>query len=168
MSDAQTTTAKPKQVKKRFGILLGVSLALNLLFVGAIVGAFAKGGGKRGGPPDLRAVSAPYVAAFDRQAKREMRNDMRAQLPTRKAVEAANKANYEAFLETVRTEPFDAARASQIMESQFERGAKFQSVGRQVAIKRISEMSPQERNVYADRLQERIENRKKRGKRKER
>ena len=160
--------AKPARPKKRFRIMLGVSLALNLLFVGAIVGAIATGGGKRGGPPDLRAVAAPYVAAFDLSTKRAMRKDMRAQLPTRKEAKAANKADYEAFLETVRTEPFDAVRAAAIMEKQFMRGAQFQSTGRKVAIERISNMSVEERKAYAERLQGWLEHRKKHGKRKER
>ena len=170
MSDTNNSAKAPKAggTSKRFRLLLGASLALNLLFVGAFVGAYAKSGGARSGPPNLRSVADPYVSAFDQRAKRAMRTDMRAQLPDRKQAMAANRADYEAFLQIVRQEPFDAARASEIMETQFERGGQFQRVGRKLSIERISQMSPEERKAYADRLQERLENPKKRKKRKER
>ncbi len=159
------TQNKPK---RRFRILLGVSLALNLLVIGAAVGAIAKGPSSRGGPPALREVSAPYVGAFERDQKRSMRREMRAQLPERRVARAANKADYIAFLEVVRADTFDAQRASEIMETQFERAGQFQKVGRELSIKRLSEMSDSERKAYADRFEEQLENPKKREKRKER
>ena len=87
MSDPKMN-ATPTKPKKRFRILLGVSLALNLLVVGAVVGALAKGSSNRGGPPGTREVSSPYVSAFDREDKRGMRKDMQARLPDRKEARA--------------------------------------------------------------------------------
>lgn len=169
MSDPKITPkdAAPKP-KRRFRILLGVSLALNLLVIGAVVGAISKGPHSRGGPPGLREVSAPYVGAFERDQKREMRRDMRAQLPDRSVARTANEADYQTFLELVRADTFDAVRANEIIEKQLERAGQFQRVGRELSIKRLNEMSDADRRAYADRLEQRLEGRKKYGKRKER
>jgi hypothetical protein len=97
-----------------------------------------------------------------------MRRDMRARLPTRGVSIAANEADYVAFLEVVRAEEFDAARAREIMETQLGRARAFQKLGRELSIERIGKMSFEGRSAYADRLQERLEGRKKRRPRKER
>lgn len=172
MSEQDKTQAprenEARKPGRKFRIVLGVSLALNLLVIGAVVGVIAKGPSSRGGPPGLREISAPYVGAFDRQAKREMRGEMRKKLPPRSDSIAANKADYAAFLDVVRAPVFDAQRALQIMESQLARAGELQKVGRDLAIDRISEMSLEQREAYAARLEEWLENRKGRKSRKER
>ncbi len=169
MSDPNVTAPKRAKPKKRFRILLGVSLALNLLVIGAVVGAIAKGPFSGGGSsPGMRSAALPYVAAFERQDKRAMQREMRSRFPDRKAASAAHRAAYSAFMEVLRAETFDAARASEIMQEQFERAQSFQKVGRDVSIERLSQMSAAERAAYADRLQAHLDSAKKRGKRKER
>ncbi|OJI92559.1 heavy-metal resistance protein [Planktotalea frisia] len=168
MSDPKIEASKPAKPSKRFRILLGVSLALNLLVVGAVVGAIAKGGSSNRGPSGMRDAALPYVGAFERDDKRAMQQQMRARLPKRKDIRAALDKGYREFVEVVRAEPFDAAKAAKIMEEQFERAGQFQKVGREVSIERISEMSVEKRAAYADRLEYRLDNPRKHGKRKER
>ena len=164
MSDPKlsNSSGQPAKPRRRFRVLFGLSLALNLLVLGAIAGAFLMGPGARtgkAGPPGLREISAPYVRAFDHSTKREMRREMRALLPDRGEAIAANKADYAAFLEVVRADTFDAQRAASIMEEQLARAGRFQKVGREVAIERIGVMSLEERRAYADRLQEWLDHR---------
>ena len=116
----------------------------------------------------MRDAALPYVGAFERDDKRAMQQQMRARLPKRKDMRAALGKGYREFVEVVRAEPFDAAKAAKIMEEQFERAGQFQKVGREVSIERISEMSVEKRAAYADRLEYRLDNPRKHGKRKER
>jgi hypothetical protein len=68
----------------------------------------------------------------------------------------------------LRAETFDAAAASSVMSAQFERAQRLQTIGRELSIQRISDMSVEKRAAYADRLEYRLDNPKKRGKRKDR
>ncbi|WP_293450824.1 periplasmic heavy metal sensor [Planktotalea sp.] len=172
MSDPKIddAVAKPAKPKKRFRILLGVSLALNLLVVGAVVGAMVKGPSSsgRGGPPGTREVSAPYVGAFDHATKRALRDEMRARLPDRRDAQAANRADYEAFVGVLRADTFDKEAAAGIIDTQFQRSGQFQRVGRALSIEKIDQMSLSERMAYADRLQKRLDDPKKRKRKKDR
>ncbi|MGB7317813.1 MAG: periplasmic heavy metal sensor [Planktotalea sp.] len=172
MSDPKQTQAGdgsvPAKPRRRFRILLGVSLALNLLVLGAVVGAIAKGPRSHGTPPGLREISAPYVGAFDRETKRDMRQSMRARLPDRSSAIKANKADYARFVALVRADTFDAASASEIMEGQLARAGNVQKLGREMAIERISAMSREDRMAYAERLEGWLEHKKERRSKKER
>ncbi|EDZ41133.1 MAG: periplasmic heavy metal sensor [Rhodobacteraceae bacterium] len=168
MSDDPNKVVTPAKLKKRFRILLGVSLALNLMVIGAVVGVISKGPGRQGGGPGMRETAFPYVGAFDRADKRAMRQEMRARLSYRSEARAAHQASYRAFLELLRAETFDAAAASSVMSAQFERAQRLQTIGRELSIQRISDMSVEKRAAYADRLEYRLDNPKKRGKRKDR
>lgn len=172
MSDPKQTHAgtggKPPKPSRRFRILLGVSLALNLLVIGAVVGALIDGPRTRKGPPGLREVSAPYVGAFDRDTKRAMRGEMRKRLPDRSESVAVNKAAYASFVVLVRADSFDAVGAREIMEGQLSRIGTFQEVGRDLALEKISAMSVEERNAYADRLEGWLEHKKERRTKKDR
>jgi len=168
MSDPKKQPNKPPKPSKRFRILLGLSLALNLLVVGAVVGVIVKGSPSNRGPSGVRETALPYVGAFELEDKRAMRQEMRARLPKRQETRAAMDAGYREFVEVVRSEPFDSTRATKVMEDQFERAGQFQRVGREVSIERISEMSPEKRAAYADRLEYRLDNPRKRKTRKER
>lgn len=168
MSDELNKVVTPAKPKKRVRILLGVSLALNLLVIGAVVGAISKGPGRQGGGPGMREAALPYVGAFDRSDKRAMRQEMKARLPDRSEARAAHQTSYRAFLELLRAETFDVAAASSVMSAQFERAQRFQTIGRELSIQRISDMSAEKRAAYADRLEYRLDNPKKRGKRKDR
>lgn len=152
----------PARPKRWVRILLGFSLALNLLVIGAIAGLAIKGPPGRSGPPSMREISAPYVSSFSFDAKRNMRKHMRSKLPERSVAIARNRADYAAFLEVVRAESFDAVKATAILEGQLNRAAQMQLLGRDLAIAQIESMTLDERKAYADRVEEALERRNKR------
>ncbi|MEP5153724.1 periplasmic heavy metal sensor [Planktotalea sp.] len=161
----KTPVETPKtKVPRRFRILLGVSLALNLLVIGAVIGAISNGPRDRNGPPTARSISTPYVAAFEGATKREMRKEMRTRLEGFKSAKAAEKTDYLAFIEIVRAEDFDAMQAEAIMKGQLERAGAVQDVGRAIAIEKLNAMSFEGRIAYADRLEDALERREKRRK----
>lgn len=153
---APTPAPAPQKPRRALRWLLIASLGLNLLIMGAVVGAIVSGGPKRGGPPGERMISAPYVDAFDREDKRAMRQVMRAQLPPRREMIAQNMADYRAFLAELRADSFDQTAALAIMERQLARASETVKLGRALSIERLGAMSAEDRRAYADRLEERI------------
>lgn len=144
-----TASTKPHRAMRW---ALFVSLALNLLIVGVVAGTVLSGGPKRGMPPGERSVGAPYIKAFERSDRRAMRQEMRELLPDRRQQRAATKADFAQFSNLLRADEFDAAAARSLMEAQMARTADVLELGRDITISRISDMTPDARRAYADRL----------------
>lgn len=157
--------AKPK---RWWRVVFGLSLALNLLVIGAVASFVLQGPKSRGGPPGPRDVSAPYVITLERADKRALRRDMRARLPARDEARAAHAADYAAFAELLRAEEFDASAATALIDGQMQRAARAQTLGRTLMLERIADMSQSARSAYADRLESWLKNRKARPDRRER
>lgn len=135
--------------------VLVISLGLNLLVIGAVGSAFLF----RDGPPrhareGERAIAAPYIGAFERADKREMRREMRKRLAGHKQTRAANAKDYAEFLSVLRADPYDDKEAKRILERQMARTLDIQKVGREIALQRIGAMTAQERAAYALRVEE--------------
>lgn len=158
MTDSNIPPKAPASAKpsRKMRWVLVASLGLNLLIVGAIAGAVLSGGPRRGLPPSQQSIAMPYVTAFERADKRAMRDEMRGMLPPRKEIIAQNGADYRAFLAELRKEPFDREAAQQVMERQMSRIGRSMEIGRALALDRMEQMSADERAAYADRLEERI------------
>lgn len=157
MSDANQTPQQPeggaKPSRLRRSLLIG-SLALNLLVITAIATAVISGGPHRSGPPRERDLSAPYIGAFTISDKRAIRKQMRGQLQSREEMKAQIRADYEAFLAIVRTEPFDADAAVAAIERQMARSGDVQRLGRRISVERIGQMDAAGREAYAQRFEE--------------
>jgi uncharacterized membrane protein len=136
--------------------LLGISLALNLAIVAALAGAAWRH--KSGGHNPARAAhgAAIYMQALPREARRAMRAQMRG----------ANRMQMDAteMLTALREDPFDPSAAEGVLEAQRDAGLVRQTDASQLWLERIIAMSSNERNAYADRLQELSERRKARRK----
>ncbi len=144
------TPAAPRRMK----IALVASLALNLLFLGAIGGAMLNGGPDRrgGGPRELGfgpftealppADRAALAQAFFRESggPREMRREMRERL--------------EQMVLALRTEPLDTAALQSAFDAMRERTGRQLDAGQRLLIERLEAMTPEERARFADRLAE--------------
>lgn len=142
--------------------VLGLSLALNLLIVGAIGGTIwrfnAKDGGDRRGHIEALASGVPYVRALPRDARRalgrKLRRD-RADLPQR----SERRALYQQMIDTLRQEPFDADAASEILATQAETAQTVQARAQSGWLEIVTEMNPEERAEVAERLEEGLKKR---------
>ncbi len=142
----------PRGVK----IVLGLSLALNLLILGAIGGAFLGGrpeGGLRDRAETVRLLGlAPLAYALERDdrvavvqsagANREMMQRQRRQF-----VEAAR-----GFAQSVRGDPFDRAAAEAALMGQRGVVLELQERGNGALLDRLATMSPAARDAFADNL----------------
>jgi uncharacterized membrane protein len=148
---------QPK-LKRRLKIVLAVSLALNLLFIGLMAGAFYRHGGKDAAPaPSLRSYATPYVRALPRAQRAALNKALRAEniLPNK----AQRRAFYQDVLAALRADTFDPASITAAMAAQREAVTGAQAGAQMVWLTLVSEMTAAERSAYADALEERLKRR---------
>lgn len=145
---------KPRMAR-RLKIVLGLSLALNLLFVGLIAGAAYRHGGK-GGPAgaSLQGYAAPYMRALPREKRRAFRHAMQQgdALPDR----AVRRGFYTDVLAGLRADRFDAGAVAAAMTRQREVVVGVQEAAQAAWVTLVSQMSRAERLAYAEALEERL------------
>lgn len=148
----------PSGPSRRWRWLLGVSLALNLLIIGAVGGAILRPGGPvRGGDIDrseMRGFGAPYVRELPRATQRKLFRALRqqGQWPSR----ADRRAAYEEMIEALRAQPFDPSRPEKLLNAQAETVAVAQRTIQAAWLRHLTEMSNTQRAAYADRLEQRL------------
>ena len=154
MMDEQVT---PPRKSRRLQWVLGVSLALNLVFIGLFAGAAMrhigdKGGAKlRGG--SVHAMGLPLARSLPPEARRSLFRQMRSEgsgLPSRKE----RRAQSALMLNALRADPFDPAAVTAIFEATSVMTEQVQSTAQQKWLSLVSEMSAAERLAVADRLEE--------------
>ena len=144
-----------KKFKKRrwLPILLGVSLALNLLVVGVIVGTVLR---FRGGDGMRHAPS--FGPALYRALPEEDRKALRARLRhDHEEGSRKRQEDFKALANALRAVPFDSGAVETLIDEQAEARAAGHMALNQAWLDRVSRMTDAERADYADRLEEVIE-----------
>lgn len=138
-------------------ILLIVSLALNLLVIGLMIGAALR----FGGPDSVRHPPRSLGSALYRALPDDMRKEMRQH--SRSGHEARRRDGFrdvDAIVGAMRAVPFDGDRLRDLMNRQLEDREKFHRSVQDTWFQRISSMTDTERTAYADRLEEVVRHRK--------
>lgn len=136
-------------------IVLVLSLALNLLVAGALVGRYASHGGafdRHQGR--YEPIGGPLTGALSQEDRREITRQMRDMRHDKIPDKAARRAVYEALLADLRAEPLDSAAIADHMARQRDLLAERLAVGQALLLDRIERMSAVERAAFADRLAE--------------
>lgn len=131
-------------------VALAVSLTLNLLVVGLVVGAAMRFGGPDGGhkpPPSMGAALYRELPRDDRKAVRAAMKSAHGQRKSDRATEAQRLGD------ALRAQPFDAAAVQAVMAVQAQARADWQGGVQQAWLARVAAMSDAERIDYANRLQ---------------
>ncbi|MEM9756769.1 MAG: periplasmic heavy metal sensor [Pseudomonadota bacterium] len=150
------TEPAPPKPGRGLRIALIVSLALNLLIVGAIAGLVLNAGGRRpgGDNPGFRAIGlGPVLPALPREDRRalfhrlgESRADLaRQSRPLGDAMVS--------FVEALRAEPFDRDAAAMALDAQRRHGAALQEQGHEILLDQLDAMTAEARAEMADRLE---------------
>lgn len=153
---------KPQKTSRKMRWLLGISLALNLLVIGAVVGSSLSGGPGR---PDRGARAAEgaigvYGRALNKSERREvglaLRSGSRGVGP---ALRSELRALVQEAVAVLRADPYVAAAFQDVLSRQ-QALIKSRADDAQTALTDyVSQMTPQERSAYADRLSEVLERR---------
>ena len=136
-------------------IVLVVSLALNLLVVGMVAGAWLRhdrsDAVRHGSLRDLGY--GPFGEALSVEDRRDLARDLTGKARDLQANRSRIRQEFQAMLDALRTSPFDAETFEAVTTRQQERLAERQAIGRRVLLDRIEAMTDAERSVYADRLE---------------
>ncbi|MGJ8627512.1 MAG: periplasmic heavy metal sensor [Sulfitobacter sp.] len=147
-------TSKWRKLNIRW--VLAASLGLNLLFVGAFMGAaYRHAGAPRGGePPGMRSYATPYVLALPREKRRALFDALRGGdhgvVPLSRQ---ERRALYAQMVVTLRTTPFDPVAAEGVLNAQRDAVLGVQSAAQSMWLKEVTDMGPGERATYADELE---------------
>jgi uncharacterized membrane protein len=151
--------------KPRLRWLLVASLALNLLVVGALVGAalstWRGGGGRAGhedgarafGDPRLRAIgNLPFLMALEPDDRAGLIGAALEQGGALRQNRRALRARFEAILAVLRQEPLDTSALRDLLAAQREALFERQQLGEALLVETIAAMSPEARAAYTERL----------------
>jgi uncharacterized membrane protein len=128
-----------------------VSVALNLAVVGLVLGAWL-GDGHRGGMP--RDMSfGPFSEALSDQDLRALRKALMTRAGEFSSSRKAARAEFEVLLTALRADPFDPAAMKSALSAIETRNAERLQLGRSLIETRLIEMSPEDRQAFADRLE---------------
>lgn len=145
---------------------LGLSLALNLLVIGAIGGAgwrHAQGGPMGSNAPGLRSYASPYVQALPKSDRRALHTGMRNGDNAKHLSRDARRALYARMLTALRADPFDAAEAQAVLTAQSQAVMTVQADAHAAWLVQVGAMNAAARADYADALEARLSRGKRHG-----
>lgn len=155
---ATPTGGCPRWVK----IALVLSLGLNLLVAGAVVGGMVRHARTPPGGPveDVRRLGiAPFVRGLDQRHQRALRDEVL----TRRAdiVEGARKMRRASrrFVAALRAEPYDADAAAAALADVRAQVLRLQEIGHEALLDQLGRMDAAERAALADRLEKSLRRR---------
>lgn len=147
MSDDSTTQTSPRRNWVRW--LLILSLGLNLLIVGVVVGAVLR----FSGPDHVRAPSRSMGIAVIRELPREDRRDMFRQAREASGLRRGTfDRDWQALIDLLQADQFDRSAAEAILARGTEARDRFERSLQGSLLDKLAAMSPQERSAYAQRL----------------
>ncbi|WP_071673586.1 periplasmic heavy metal sensor [Nioella nitratireducens] len=152
----ETTETPRKRPGRGLKIALGLSLALNLLVLGAVGGAVLNGGpdGRLHDRMDLARTLGlgPVGAALDGADRDALMDRARQDRDDLRARREGLLADTLAFAEAVRSDPFDRSAAAALLEDQRARVNGLQQWGHEALLDRLDRMPWEARAAFADRL----------------
>ena len=133
------------------GILV-VSLALNLLVVGVVAGAFIKGGGPDG-PHRIDLTVGPLTRAMEGERRDAVRDALRESGAFQRRDRSEIRQDMQVLLATLRADVFDEAEFRDALARQRARLQSGQDAVLDAITTQIEDMGPEERAAFADRLE---------------
>ncbi len=144
------STETSRKTKPWLRVVLGLSLALNLVVVGIAVGATYRMSGKHRGwdrPPASFGVM--LFRDLDRQTRRDLRRSAEGD---HRDFHARRKAEAEALAAALRATPFDPTVVADLLNAQVMTRQAFQERVQTAWLEKITEMSDAERAEIATRM----------------
>ena len=148
-----STDLKPRSLWK---ILFGISLAFNLLIIGAIGGAMLRVG--KGPVAKHRASGYLYMRALNFEDKKALRKELFKNKDSRKIIRAKQHSSYSSAVKILRKHPFDRKAFEDLLDEQTRYSKSKPSSVRAALVAQIANMTKEERIVYSKRLEDLIRN----------
>lgn len=137
-------------------LTLFVSVALNVLVIGAAVGFVLTDGPDRRPDRGRTDFGSFYMRSLSDADRRALRRDFESGLQRQGRDRGAFIMDLRATLDTLRASPFDQDAFVSAMAEQSGARVQREEMGRQILANRIAAMTDAERAAYADQLEERL------------
>lgn len=128
-----------------------VSVALNLAVAGLVLGAWLGDGPRRGMPRDMSF--GPFSEALSDHDRRELRKALMDRAGEFRTSRDAARAEFETLLAALRADPFDPNAMKSALAAIETRNAERLQLGRSLIETRLIQMSAEDREAFADRLE---------------
>lgn len=157
---SQSAETKPGGMKTWLRVVLGASLALNLLIVGMIGGALVmRGKWHQHNPPRLDGIVGPLTRALTPQDRRAIGREMRQTNRSTRATRARLGEEFAALVTDLRAEPFDPEAVRTRLAGHRSIFSDRLELGHTLLLERLAGMTGPERAAFANRLQDEIDRR---------
>jgi uncharacterized membrane protein len=133
-------------------VLLVLSLALNLLVAGLVLGDLLTHGRPGRGPRPVEMALGPLARALPEEDRAAILESLRDDPDLRAFRREEFSAGLAAIAEALRAEPLDESRLRAAFAAQADRAARGQQAVRDALIAHLAAMPPGTRTVVADRL----------------
>lgn len=172
MSEDVTKDQGAPGLRRWARVLLAVSLAVNLMILGLVVGSHVFDGkdrreGRDGVPREMSQRDGrdrhgegrldPAFGPLGRALAGEHRRAAGEALAARGGAPEVNRRQVAQelgqMIETLRAEPFDGAQMNAILQAQHDRFTQRNAMGREILVERLEDMSQEDRAAFADRLE---------------
>lgn len=157
---ADQTPKKTPSINRKLRVLLIASLAVNLVVVGLVVGAVF-GDKKYGGKPPR---DGDLVGAFTQQLSDKHRRDLgkaiRSEHQSRGYDGRVFRNSLQDVLTSLRAVPYDPTATQKAIEVQADKAFERRMTVQTLWLQEITKMTDDERQAYADRIEEALEKRK--------
>jgi uncharacterized membrane protein len=152
----ETETAAPSQppgasTPRGVKIALAMSVGLNLAVAGLAAGAWLEEGSRKGLPRDMSF--GPFSEALDDSDRHAIREALKSKAGEFRASREAMQAEFQNLLSALRADPFDVTAMKSALAAIEARNAERLGLGRSLIEARLVEMSPADRQAFADRLE---------------
>ena len=144
---ATSTKFKSRNLWK---ILFGISLALNLLIIGAVGGAMIRM--SKGPVANHRASGLLYMRALNFEDKKSFRKELFRNKDSRKIGRAKEYSSYSSAVKILKKDPFDRKAFEELLDQQTKYSKSSQRSARLALVAQITKMTKEERMIYAKRL----------------
>lgn len=152
-------TPTPSRLRR---IILPISLALNVLVIGLILGAILNGPDGRN-PRAVDLSLGPLTRALSEDDRRAIGQTIRAEIARgdrpSPQTRSARGGELAKMLELLRADPFDAAAFTELLARQRARADNWAQAGTDALSARLSAMPAEERAAFADRLERELRSR---------
>ena len=148
-----STDLKSRNIWK---FLFGISLALNLLIVGAFGGAMLRVG--KGPMVKHRASGYLYMRALNFDDKKTLRKELFKNKDSRKIIRAKERSSYSSAVKILKKDPFDRKAFEDLLDEQTEYSKSRPSSARAALVTHIENMTKEERSIYSMRLEDLVRN----------
>ena len=135
-------------------ITLVLSLSLNLLVVGMVVGTAGRMVGHMGTPPRIADTGGAYTAALAPRDRRAIGQAMSEHYRSTNTARPSVREEYRTMIRVLRADPFDREAAQEVLDRQTEYADTRRTLSERVFLDRLEQMSQEERQKFVSRLVE--------------